>query len=112
MVQRRGGAGLAPEALEGLGILGEVLGKKLEGDEAAEQRVFGFVDHTHATAAEKLNDPVMGDGCADHVQVKTKSAWNRVYRAHRQRSNLRANESGSQWRADAKKTSVVCRAGL
>ncbi len=62
MVQRRGGLGLAAKALEGLAILREIVGKKLEGDEAAETRVLGFVDHAHAAATELFDDPVMRDG--------------------------------------------------
>jgi hypothetical protein len=50
-----------------LRILRGVIGKKLEGDEAAKQRVFGLVNHSHATTAEKFDDPVVGDGLADHV---------------------------------------------
>ena len=67
MVQRRSGAGFAAEAFESLGILGSIVGKKLQGDEAAELRVFRFVNHSHAAAAEQFNDAVVGDGLADHV---------------------------------------------
>ena len=60
------GAGLAAEALESLGILGRIVGKKLQRDEAAEQRVFGFVNDAHAAAAEEFEDAVVGDSLADH----------------------------------------------
>ena len=40
-------------------VFGYLVGKELEGDEATELHVFGFVDHTHATATELLNDAVV-----------------------------------------------------
>ena len=61
-----GGAGFALEAFEELWILGHVVGKKFEGDAAAETGVFGFVDHAHPAAAELSSDAVMGDGLADY----------------------------------------------
>ena len=67
MVQRRGGARLAPEALERVRIVGH-FGKELERDEAAELGVFGLVDHTHAAATEFLDDAVVRNSLADHVQ--------------------------------------------
>ena len=59
MIQRRRGLGFAPKALEGLAVLRQIFGKKLEGDEAAETRVLRFVDHTHPAATELFDDPVM-----------------------------------------------------
>src|SRR4029077_14253915 len=41
-------SGLALETVEGLGIVGEFVGKELQGDEAAELHVFSFVDDAHA----------------------------------------------------------------
>ena len=61
MIERGGGLGFASESFERLAVLGEFLGQKLQGDKTAEARVFGFIDHAHATAAELLDDPVMGD---------------------------------------------------
>jgi len=42
---------LALEAAESERVAGDFVGKKLEGDEALQPRVFGFVDDTHSTAA-------------------------------------------------------------
>jgi hypothetical protein len=65
MIQRGRGAGFAAETFERLRITDEIFGKEFDGDEAAEFGVFGFVDDTHASAAEFFNDAVMGDGLAD-----------------------------------------------
>src|SRR5882672_7437266 len=66
MVQRGGSLGFALEAAECLRIFGNVVGQELEGNEAAELQVLSLVDHTHASAAELLNDAVVRDGLADH----------------------------------------------
>src|SRR5262245_18737678 len=64
MVQRRGRALLAFEALERLPVLGERVGQELQGHEPAEAGVFGLVDDTHTATADLLDDPVMRDGLA------------------------------------------------
>ena len=69
VVQRRGGARLAAKAFQRLRILRSIVGKKLQSDETAEQRVFRLVHHSHSAAAKEFGDPVMGDGCADHELV-------------------------------------------
>ena len=66
MIQRRGGLGFALEARQRLRVFGNFVGQELEGDKAAKLDVFGLVDHTHAAAAEFLNDAVVRDGLADH----------------------------------------------
>ena len=65
MVQRGRGFGFALEAAEGLGVMGKIVGKKFESDVAAEFEVFGFVDDSHAPAADFAEDAVMGD-CFPH----------------------------------------------
>lgn len=65
MIERRSGAGFAAEAFEGLRIVGNIFGKKLDGDEAAELEVFGFVDDAHPTAAKLVDDAIMGEGLTD-----------------------------------------------
>jgi hypothetical protein len=42
-------------------VVGEFVGKELQGDVATELEVFGFVDHTHAPAADPAEDAVMGN---------------------------------------------------
>ncbi len=51
MVERRCGPGLAAEALERLPVLGHILRKELQGDEAVKAGVLSLVDDSHATAA-------------------------------------------------------------
>ena len=52
MVQQGRGAGLALEALHGLGVAGEVVGEKFDGDVAAQPGVFRLIDHAHPAAAQ------------------------------------------------------------
>ena len=66
MVQRGGGAGFAAEAFERLWVVATVVRKELQGDEATELGVFGFVDHAHPAAAELFDNAVVRDGLADH----------------------------------------------
>jgi hypothetical protein len=66
MIQRGCGLGLALETAEGLGIVGEIVGKKLQGHVAAELEVFCFIDDTHPAATQLLHNAVVRDGLADH----------------------------------------------
>ncbi len=74
VIQSRGGARFAAKAFEGLSVLCQIIGKKFEGGEAAELGVFRFVDNTHPTTAEFLDDAVMRNNLAEegvragHVQ--------------------------------------------
>ena len=52
---------LPAESLQCLRIFRKIIGKEFQRDKAAEVGVFCFVNHTHAPAAEFLNDAVMGD---------------------------------------------------
>ena len=66
MVESRGGAGFALEALAGLGVVGEFVGKEFESDAAAETEIFRLVDHAHASPAELLQDAIVGDSLSEH----------------------------------------------
>ena len=61
MIQRGGGASFAAETLKGRGILGNVVGEKLQGNRAAKIHVFGFVDDAHPSAAELFENAEVGD---------------------------------------------------
>jgi hypothetical protein len=65
MVEGGGGAGLAPEPLQALGIPGILLGQELEGDTAAEAGVLGLVDDPHTAASQWLERVVVRDGLTD-----------------------------------------------
>ena len=59
----RGGAGFALEALAGALVLGEVRGKHLDRDGAAEQLVMGLPDGRHPAVGEMADDAVaLGQG--------------------------------------------------
>src|SRR5580693_2926863 len=51
VIQGGGGFGLALETAQSLGILGYIIGQKLEGYKTAELDVLSFVDDAHASAA-------------------------------------------------------------
>jgi len=67
VVQSRRRARLPTEALLGHRIAGNVVGKQLEGDEAAQTRVFGFVHNPHTAAAELFHDAIVRDLPAYHT---------------------------------------------
>src|SRR5712692_9495030 len=79
VVEGGGGARFALEALERLAIARKLLGQKLQGDAAAEARVFGLVNHAHAAAPELLNDAIVGNGLADHdpSPMRRSRSWKR-----------------------------------
>ena len=58
----------AAEALQSLGVLGDFFGQELQSDKTIEPGVLGLVDHTHPAAAELLDDAVVRDGLAEHLQ--------------------------------------------
>ena len=66
VTQARDDAGFAEEALERLGDAAGFGGQELERDVAAEAGVFGFVDFSHAPAAELREEFVVGDGARNH----------------------------------------------
>ena len=59
MIQGGGGTGLAPKALQRLGVAGKLLGQELEGDHTAQAHILGLVDHSHAAAAELFQNLVV-----------------------------------------------------
>ena len=61
VVQGGRSLGLPLESAEGLCIVGEFVGKELQGDVATELEVFRLVHHAHAPAADLAEDAVMGN---------------------------------------------------
>ncbi len=71
MIQRRSSLGLALKTGKSLRIFGNVIGQKLKGNKPAKLHVFRLVDNTHPTAAEFVDDAIVGDSLADHAQNLT-----------------------------------------
>ncbi len=67
MIESGGRAGFAPEAFESLRVVGKLVGKELQGDEASELRVFSFVNHAHPAAAQPVHYAIVRDGLTDHI---------------------------------------------
>src|SRR5216683_76009 len=66
MIEQGCGARFAPESLDRLSVLGNVVGKEFQCNIPAKARVPGFVDHAHASASQFFQDAVMQDGAPDH----------------------------------------------
>src|SRR5271165_3509909 len=92
MVQLRSSAGLAQEAVEGLAVIGEVVGNELQRHVAAEARIFCFVNHAHAAATELPQEAVVGNGLADQ-------SWGRGFHVGgnvRLRREVRSTRAGGK----------------
>jgi hypothetical protein len=61
VVQRGRSLGLPLETAEGLCLVGEIVGKELQGDVSAELQVFSLIHNTHSAAADPAEDAVMGN---------------------------------------------------
>src|SRR5262249_46312996 len=64
MIQRRGRFCLALKPLESDTVELELLRQKLQGHRSRQFRIFGLIDDTHTTAAQLLEDSVMGNDCS------------------------------------------------
>ena len=74
MVERGGGTRLAAKAFQRLWVSRQFIGQEFQSDEAAKLGVFGFVDDTHPTAAQLLNNAVVRDDLVDHAWRRTQAA--------------------------------------
>jgi hypothetical protein len=68
MVQSRRGASFALESLQGLLIACQVVWQELQSHEPPQARVFRFVNNTHPATAESLQDSIVRDGLANHLE--------------------------------------------
>src|SRR6266849_100491 len=66
VIQGRRRLGLPPETAKGLCVVGEFVGKELQGYEAAEPHVLSLVHDAHTPTAQFLDDAVVRDGSPDH----------------------------------------------
>ena len=71
MVQRRGKARFAPEALERIVIGEQLRRKKLERHFTAEQQILGAINDTHAPAAELAQHAIVRDRPPEHCESST-----------------------------------------
>jgi hypothetical protein len=99
MIQCRSSLGFALKAGEGLRIFGYVVGQELEGNKAVELDVLSFVHHTHAAAAEFLDDAVVRDSLADHGATP-------CY-AGREGKSMRANEFAAFKKVSCRKIAIA-----
>jgi len=65
VIQGGGGLCFTLESSQSLRVFGHLVGQKFQGDEAVQAGIFGFVYHSHAAAAELLDDPIMRDSLAE-----------------------------------------------
>src|ERR1700745_3292633 len=75
VIEGRGGPSFSLETFQCLWIGGYVGGQEFEGDGASEFDVFGLIDDAHATAAEFVDDAVVGDGLANHAGSRPELRW-------------------------------------
>src|SRR6266436_6575559 len=54
---------------QGLRVTGHVFGQELQGNGTIEAGVLGLVNHSHSTAAQLLDNPLVRDGSANHWQA-------------------------------------------
>jgi len=66
VIESRSCLGFAAEALQGGAVVRQRLGQELQCDETVQPGVLSLVHHTHAAAAERFSDAVMGDDRPDH----------------------------------------------
>src|ERR1700675_4865047 len=66
MVEGRGRLRLPLEASQCLGILGDIIGEKFQGDKSAQSYILGLVDDAHSAASDLLHNAIVRDSLADH----------------------------------------------
>ena len=74
MIQRRCGLSFPLKSGQCLRVFGNFIRKELQGHKAFQLRVFGFVNDTHSSATELLDNAVMGYVLADHAREGSGSA--------------------------------------
>ena len=70
MVQQRSRPCFPLEALQRLGIAGQIFRNKLQRNVPPQLEIFGLVNHTHATAPELAQDAIVGDCLANHEKTE------------------------------------------
>jgi hypothetical protein len=93
MIQRGGGARLAPKTFQELAVLGEFFGQELERHAPAKLGVLGLVHHAHPATTQLLNNAVVGNSLTNHARNQPLGAM--LGRVHRQVNN-RGRREGTQ----------------
>ncbi len=75
MIQSGSGFRFALKPVQCVRISPHFIGQKFERDKAAELQIFGFVHHTHSTAAQFFDDAVVRNRLAD--QRRKTTIWRR-----------------------------------
>src|SRR5277367_2488401 len=66
VIQCRSGFRLAAESLRSLRVFCKFFGQELEGDKTIQPDVLGFVNDSHSTVTQFLNDAIMRNGLVNH----------------------------------------------
>src|SRR5215469_793036 len=66
VIQCRGGLRFAAESLQSLCVSCQFFGQEFEGHKAIQPGVLRFINDTHASAPQPLNDAIMRDYLVDH----------------------------------------------
>jgi hypothetical protein len=77
VIQRGRSLGFPLKAAPSVCVVGELVGKELQGDVTTELEVFDLVHNTHAPAADPAEDAVMGN-CLTHG-LKRRRHWRECY---------------------------------
>ncbi len=93
VIEGGSGLGFTPEAFLSLVVGEQPHRQELQRDGSVEARVLGFVDDTHTPAAELLDDPVVGDGLADH-QLTQSTGTRRFSSSNQLRTTLNWDGGG------------------
>src|SRR5450755_239344 len=68
MVEGRSSFSFSLETSQCLGVSGDVIGKKLQGDKPVQGYILGLVHYAHPTTAQLLDDAVVRNGLTNHAQ--------------------------------------------
>ncbi len=89
MVEGGGCPGFASKALQCLGVLGHVLGQKLQRHRAPQHRIFRSINHTHPTARDLFEHTIVRDGLVDHCVVTDSRAGFEAWKGKRLQQHVR-----------------------
>src|SRR5580700_9227634 len=106
VVQRGRSLGLPLKTAKGLRIVGEFVGKELQGNVATQLEVFRFVHHAHPSSADLADYVVVGDGLADHSRG-TPHPWDEYGRTALQTNQLNLGVATASLSRPAESQSLV-----